>query len=99
MGYYQDTIGILLGYYQDTIRITPLFFPQSIAAVRAAVGSGGGGGSKEDVGTKVKSIMNQAYQMMAAKFKTKDSYQSKEILSIIVAVVKVTAELQCFCVV
>lgn len=45
---------------------------------------------KEDVSTKVKSIMNQAYQMMAAKFKTKDSYQSKEILSIIVTVVKVS---------
>lgn len=53
------------------------------------MGSTGGGASKDDVGTKVKSIMNQAYQMMAAKFKTKESYDSKEILAIIVGVVKV----------
>ena len=46
-------------------------------------------GSGEDVGLKVKSIMNQAYQKMAAKFKTKDSYESKEILGVIVSVVKV----------
>ena len=59
-----------------------------MAAVKAAIGNSGAG-PREDVGTKVKSIMNQAYQMMAAQFKTKDSYESKEILSIIVAIVKV----------
>ena len=42
-----------------------------------------------DVATKVKSIMNQAYQMMATKFKTKDTYPSKEILAVIVSVIKV----------
>ncbi len=46
-------------------------------------------GSGEDVGPKVKSIMNQAYQKMSAKFQTKDSYESKEILGVIVNVVKV----------
>ncbi len=64
---------------------------QSVAAVKAAIGSGSGAAAapREDVTTKVKSIMNQAYQMMAAKFKTKDSYSSQEILAIIVGVVKV----------
>lgn len=61
---------------------------QSEAAVKVAMGTTAAR-PKEDVGTKVKSIMNQAYQMMAAKFKAKDSYQSREILGIIVAVVKV----------
>lgn len=41
------------------------------------------------MGTKVKSIMNQAYQKMASKFKTKDSYDSKEILAILVGIIKV----------
>ena len=59
--------------------------------MKAAIGSGSGAAAapREDVATKVKSIMNQAYQMMAAKFKTKDSYSSQEILAIIVGVVKV----------
>ena len=45
--------------------------------------------SSGDVTIKVKAIMNQAYQSMASKFKTKDSYSSKEILGIIVAIIKV----------
>lgn len=47
------------------------------------------GASAQDVSTKVKTIMNQTYQMMSSKFKTKDSYQSKEILVLIVNVIKV----------
>ena len=57
--------------------------------MKAAIGNSPAAAPKEDVSTKVKSIMNQAYQMMAAKFKTKDTYQSKEILAVIVGVVKV----------
>ena len=45
--------------------------------------------SAKDVSTKVKSIMNQAFQMMSGKFKTKDSYLSKEILGIVMNVIKV----------
>ena len=45
--------------------------------------------STEDVNAKVKAIMNHAFQMMSGKFKTKDSYQSKEILAIIVNVIRV----------
>ena len=65
--------------------------------MKAAIGTTGGPAPKEDVGTKVKSIMNQAYQMMAAKFKTKDSYESKEILAIIVSIVKVSGWGRCGC--
>lgn len=42
-----------------------------------------------DISSKVKGIMNQAYQMLASKFKAKDSYTTREILGIIVAVIKV----------
>ena len=52
----------------------------------------GGGASKEEVATKVKAIMNQAYQTLAAKYKAKETFQSKEILSILVAAIKVGVE-------
>ena len=52
----------------------------------------GGGASKEEVATKVKAIMNQAYQTLAAKYKAKETFQSKEILSILVAAIKVGIE-------
>lgn len=48
-----------------------------------------GGLGEEEVGTRVKAIMNQAYQNLAAKFKAKDSFETKEILSILVSVIKV----------
>ena len=48
-----------------------------------------GGLGEEEVGTRVKAIMNQAYQNLAAKFKTKDSFETKEILAILVSVIKV----------
>ncbi len=94
LGYYHwDTIEGYLGILLDTIRISLVSsLLQSVAAVKATIGTtptSAAGAPKEEVGTKVKSIMNQAYQMMVAKFKTKDSYQSKEILTIIVGVVKV----------
>ncbi len=49
--------------------------------------SGGQGGG--DVGTRVKAIMNQSYQTLAGKFKSKESFESKEILAILVNVIKV----------
>ena len=38
----------------------------------------------------MKTIMNQAYQSMAAKFKVKSSFATPEILSVLVATIKVT---------
>ena len=51
----------------------------------------GGGASKAEVATKVKAIMNQAYQTLATKYKAKETFQSKEILAILVAAIKVGA--------
>ena len=48
------------------------------------------GVSMEQIQTKVKVIMNQAYQTMAMKFKAKKSFETKEILSILVASIKVS---------
>ena len=45
--------------------------------------------STAEIGTKVKAIMNQAYQMMATKFRAKENFETKEILSIVVNVIKV----------
>ena len=53
---------------------------------KAAVGSS----SPEEVQTKVKAIMNQTYQTMASRFKAKDSFERKEILSILVTTIKVS---------
>ena len=61
---------------------------QSTRASPAATG-GGGGVSQEEVATKVKAIMNQAYQTLATKYRAKETFQSKEILSILVAAIKV----------
>ena len=61
---------------------------QSTRASPAAAG-GGGGVSQEEVATKVKAIMNQAYQTLATKYRAKETFQSKEILSILVAAIKV----------
>ena len=43
----------------------------------------------EDVSTKVKGIMNQAYQMMASEFKKKESFETQQILKIVVTTIKV----------
>ena len=64
---------------------------QSKRASPAAAAGGGGGASQEEVATKVKAIMNQAYQTLAAKYKAKETFQSKEILSILVTAIKVGA--------
>lgn len=48
------------------------------------------GVSQEEVQTKVKAIMNQTYQVMATRFKVKESFETKEILSILVASIKVS---------
>ena len=64
---------------------------QSKRASPAAAAGGGGGASQEEVATKVKAIMNQAYQTLAAKYKAKETFQSKEILAILVAAIKVGA--------
>ena len=53
--------------------------------------SGGGGLGEEEVSTRVKAIMNQAYQTLAGKFKAKESFETKEILAILVSVIKVRA--------
>ena len=45
--------------------------------------------SAEEVQRKVKTIMNQAYQSLASKFRGKESFQSKEILTILVNTIKV----------
>ena len=47
------------------------------------------GASKEEVATKVKAIMNQAFQTLSAKYKAKATFESKEILSILVTAIKV----------
>ena len=76
---------------------------QSTRASPAAAGGGGGGRgvSQEEVATKVKAIMNQAYQTLAAKYRAKETFQSKEILAILVAAIKVdvcVCECVCVCV-
>ena len=45
--------------------------------------------SAEEVQRKVKTIMNQTYQALASKFRGKESFQSKEILTILVNTIKV----------
>ncbi len=47
------------------------------------------GVSPEEVQTRVKAIMNQTYQVMATRFKTKESFETREILSILVTSIKV----------
>lgn len=47
------------------------------------------GVSLEEVQMKVKAIMNQTYQTLASKFKTRESFETKEILSILVTTIKV----------
>ena len=45
--------------------------------------------STEEVQAMVKTIMNQTYQTLATKFKAKETFESKEILSILLATIKV----------
>ena len=51
---------------------------------------GGGGASFAEVSAKVKSIMNKTYQMLAASFKKKASFTSKEALDITLAAIRVS---------
>ncbi len=44
---------------------------------------------QEEVQRKIKAIMNQTYQVMAARFKAKPSFESKEILTILITSIKV----------
>ena len=46
---------------------------------------------------KVKAIMNQTYQTLATKFKTRESFETKEILSILVTTIKVIEKYFLFC--
>ena len=39
---------------------------------------------------RVKAIMNQAYQTLASKFKAKDQFSSQEILSVLMATIRVS---------
>ena len=43
----------------------------------------------EVIQMKVKAIMNQTYQTLATKFKTRESFETKEILNILVTTIKV----------
>ncbi len=84
-------ISVIIFCLLSSAVILLLLLLQSVAAVKKAESSRGGASAPAsgDVATKVKAIMNQAYQMMASKFKTKDSYTSKEILGINVGIIKV----------
>lgn len=43
-----------------------------------------------DVQQQVKSIMNQTYQLLAARFRSKESFPSAEILTTLLATIKVS---------
>ena len=45
--------------------------------------------SEEAVGRRVKSIMNHAYQTMSGKVQVKEEFQRSEILSLLLATIKV----------
>ena len=45
-----------------------------------------------DVQQQVKSIMNQTYQLLAARFRSKESFPSAEILSTLLATIKVRVQ-------
>lgn len=71
------TAGKQAGYKAEVERETPQMAPQTAPP------------SPEEVQMKVKAIMNQTYQTLAAKFKTKETFESREILSILVTTIKV----------
>ena len=56
-----------------------------------------GGVSPEEVQMKVKAIMNQTYQTLATRFKTQESFETKEILNILVTTIKVIEKYFRFC--
>ena len=44
---------------------------------------------EEEVGKRVKSIMNHTYQIMAERLKTKEEFPRSEVLSLLLATIKV----------
>lgn len=51
--------------------------------------SSGGGLSEEEVGRRVKSIMNHTYQTMSSKLKVKEEFERSEVLSLLLSTIKV----------
>ena len=45
---------------------------------------------EEEIGRRVKAIMNQAYQTMAAKLKAKEEFERSEVLSMLLSTIKVS---------